>query len=205
MRNQRGAAELHFIPIVQNSVYWMRLVSRPHVGERRDVLLHGHHLSTGLLFNQSICRHVVPVGMAAQKNLDIREPESEFLHARTDHWNRFLVIAVDENMSLRRCDEERSKGFRADIIDVSNHLVRGKGLAVLELRILRQESCCAETGEQHQASQFGNVHGDVYTKSGNGAQGKRRLFLSSGGPDCKPRKAGAYTSIEKGVKSVSTS
>ena len=71
--------------------------------------------------------------MAAEDDLDVFEAESQLGDGVADHGVVSLVIRVDEDVALRRCDQEARERFGSDVVDVADDLVR-RILLVLLLR-----------------------------------------------------------------------
>src|SRR5208283_471682 len=74
---------------------------------------------------------MIEVRMADQENFHIVEMKAKFFDAGLNLWDRTLEIAVDQNVSLRRGDQKSRESFAAEVVDVSGHLVRRKGVRPL--------------------------------------------------------------------------
>jgi len=89
---------------------------------------------------------MVAVRVAAEQDLDVGELEPELFDRLLNRRDVALVRAVDEDVALRRDDEERGEAFRADVVDVADDLVRRKlrrlivaaADVALEERLLRE-------------------------------------------------------------------
>jgi hypothetical protein len=102
----------------------MLLAAGLHRLQRRHILGHRHHLRTAHLLDQGVAFLMVAVGVVAKQDLEIRELEAEVGDRLLDHRHIALIGAVDEDISLRRHDEERAQRLRPHIIDVADDLVR---------------------------------------------------------------------------------
>ena len=93
---------------------------------------------------------MIRVSVAAQQDLDVGETEPQLLDRGTNHRDRLLVVAVDEDVSLRRRDQEGTQPLRADKVDIPDHLVGRKRLVVVvTIDHLRGQLHGAKAGEQH--------------------------------------------------------
>ena len=116
-------AQRHFLSVVQDAVD-LDLTGTPiHTLPRFDVLLHDHDLGSDALPEKHIGRLVIPVGVAAQDDLDVGQVEAELRHASFDHGDRSLEIRVDEDVPLRRRNQERAQASGAHEVEVVHHLM----------------------------------------------------------------------------------
>src|SRR5215831_19624822 len=69
---------------------------------------------------------MISVRMAAEQDLRIREFETQLSYRLLNHRNIPLIRAINQNVSLRRHNEERTQSSRPDIVDVADDLVRRK-------------------------------------------------------------------------------
>ena len=149
VRHERRAPKRNLIAVVKHPVDRMRLAAGAHALERRNVFLHGHDLGAGQLLDQRIAFHVIGVGVAAEDDLDVGGLEAELLHRGENQRHVGFVRAVDEDVSLRRRDQERRQALGADVPDIVSDLVRRKSRALLfwradvALEQLLESSTCA--------------------------------------------------------------
>src|SRR5207253_11491788 len=61
---------------------------------------------------------VIDVGMAVEQDLDVLEVEAELPHAVADQGDGRFEPAVEEDMALRRGDQERGDVRGADVGDI---------------------------------------------------------------------------------------
>src|SRR5215470_6793131 len=64
------------------------------------------------------------MGVAAEQDLDVFESKAQFLYRILNGRSVPLIDGVDKDVPLRRGDEKRRKSLCADIVDVSNDLMR---------------------------------------------------------------------------------
>src|SRR5262245_42289648 len=64
--------------------------------------------------------------MADEKDLDVSELESEFLHARPDKRDILLKIAVNKDVSLRGGDQIVGEAFATNIVEIPRNFERRK-------------------------------------------------------------------------------
>src|ERR1700691_3927289 len=68
------------------------------------------------------------MGVAAQQDFGVGEFEAQLLDRRPDLRHGIVEIAVDQDISLRRRDQEGTEIVGADKVDVPDYLIGGKGL-----------------------------------------------------------------------------
>jgi len=116
VRNEHGAAKLHFVTIVQPAIdfgWWIKKLSTVAIlkiglatgFDHGHVGIHDHVTCSGQLLDLRAASIVIPVRVADQQNLCVFEFESELFDARLDQRHICLQIAVDQNVPLRRGDQ----------------------------------------------------------------------------------------------------
>ena len=108
VRDERRTAKCDLVAVMQSLIDRMLLASRLHCLKRRNIFRHGHHLRASQLLDHGIAFLVIAVRVAPQEDLRIGELESQLLHGLLDCRHIPLVCAVDEEIPLRRDDEEGS-------------------------------------------------------------------------------------------------
>ena len=83
---------------------------------------------------QGIAGHVVGMGVAAEKDLDVRELEAEFFDGRADDRDGFFVVAVDQDVAFGSRDQKRAKLFGPDEVHVADDLVGRERLVPVDSR-----------------------------------------------------------------------
>src|SRR5258705_4804826 len=126
VRHQLRAAERHGIAVVHDAVDRMVLSARLDRLQRVHVLGHRDDLPTGELLHLRVTFLVVAVCMVAEQDLDVGELEPEVGDRLLDDGHVPLVRAVDQDVPLRRDDQERAERLRPDVVDVADDLVRRK-------------------------------------------------------------------------------
>src|SRR5262245_18865686 len=66
---------------------------------------------------------MITVCVATEQDLNVGELEPELLNRLLDRRHIALVCTVDQDISLRRGDEERTQGPGADVVDIPDNLV----------------------------------------------------------------------------------
>jgi len=79
VRDERLAAERHFLSVVQHLSIGCLFCLRAHGLERRHVLGHRHHPRAGQLFDQRVAFLVIAVRGFPSRNLDVGELEAQLL------------------------------------------------------------------------------------------------------------------------------
>jgi hypothetical protein len=120
-------SQRHRFAVVQHPVDRVRLAPRRHCLQRRDILGHRHHLCAGQLLHRRVTFLMVAVGVAAEHDLDVAELEAQLFDRLLDERHIALERAVDQDVPLRRGDQEHGKAPRADVVDIPDHLVRREG------------------------------------------------------------------------------
>jgi hypothetical protein len=72
--------------------------------------------------------------MTAQQNFDVLELEAKLLNRILNRGHIPLKNRIDQNVALRRGNEERRQAFRPNVVNVPNDLVR-RDLLVLLFRV----------------------------------------------------------------------
>ncbi len=143
------AAELDFIAVFENSVDLAGLpaVDRIEIlafaARGNDAVVAAHHVDLGsrLLLQEGVAGDVVGVGVAGQQDLDVGHlVEAERLHGFGDQGDGALEAAVDQDVPIGRGDQVAGQILRADIVDVVDDAMRGKGLKPVDL---------ADGGDRH--------------------------------------------------------
>jgi hypothetical protein len=124
----------------------LSIAARLHRAQRRHVFGERHHLRAGNRLHRGVALLVIAVRVAAEQDLDVRELEPELLDRPLNRRHVALVGAVDQNVALRRDDQEHRQAIRPHVIDIANHLVRrerrrhvvGSADVALEQRQLRE-------------------------------------------------------------------
>lgn len=83
-----------------------------------------HQLCAGQCFENGESAGVIQVRMTIKKDLDLPQAKAELLQVCFDLRKRFLITAVQENVSFRRRDQERGHFRRTDVINIPNQAVR---------------------------------------------------------------------------------
>jgi len=104
---------------------------------------HHHVLCAGELLDERAAGAVVEMGVADKENLDIAETKSQALDILLNGGDGAFEVAVDENVPLRSCDQERGQVFASDVIDVRDDLVGREGLG--PVRVVLRKYCCRAT------------------------------------------------------------
>src|SRR5215813_14132187 len=73
--------------------------------------------------------------MADEKDLDISELESEFLHTRLDKRDILLKIAVDKDVSLRGGDQIVGEAFATNIVEIPSNFERRKWFGPISIAL----------------------------------------------------------------------
>jgi hypothetical protein len=71
VRDERHAAQLHLVAIVQNLVDRVTLAARHHLFECWHILGHRHDRCAGELLDERIAFHVIRMRVAAEDDLDV--------------------------------------------------------------------------------------------------------------------------------------
>jgi hypothetical protein len=124
VRRECCAAERDLVAILQHAVDGMLLASWLHRSKTRDVLLHRHHLCSREFLDHGVALHVIAVGVAAEYDLHIGELEPELFDVRAQQRDAGFEVAVNEDVALRRGDQERRQFLGPDEVHVPHHLMR---------------------------------------------------------------------------------
>src|SRR5215510_44164 len=73
--------------------------------------------------------------MADEKDLDVSELESEFLHTRPDKRDILLKIAVNKDVSLRGGDQIVGEAFATNIVEVPSNSERRKWFGPISIAL----------------------------------------------------------------------
>ena len=155
--DQRDAAELDFVAILQNAVDLARVPAAGRVqvlalaarGDDLVVAAHDIDLGAGQLLQQRVARDVVRVGMARQQDLDIGHLEAERLDRFLNQGNRALKAAVDEDVPLGSGDEIGGQILGADVVDIADDLVRRERLVPIGWALSNGGHGERQRGEKH--------------------------------------------------------
>src|SRR5437764_13443978 len=92
--------------------------------------------------------------MAAENDFDVAEFEAELFNAGAYERNRFFIVGIDQDVSLRRGDQITPKILRADEIHVPDNLMRRKRLVSVDplLSQTRQEQQQRQSRESGQST-----------------------------------------------------
>ena len=78
---------------------------------------------------------MIEVRVGRQDQLDVLRAKAELPNVRVDQRCRLWQRRVEEDVSVRRCDEQRRKARRADVVRVAVDLERGEvGVPSVALR-----------------------------------------------------------------------
>ena len=108
---------------VEQLIDRMFLAARLHRFEIRHVFRHRHDFCSSHLFYQRIPFLMVSMSVRSEQDLDIGKLESQLLDRLFYGGNISLIGAVDQNVPLRRDDQERTQRPGADIVNVAEDLV----------------------------------------------------------------------------------
>jgi len=133
MGDQRRAAEFDFISVVKDAVDFRGRVEKRFVVCKVEVLLaarfdvgyicvHDHVFGPGVMEDCGTACAVVVVGMADEKDLYVMPLEAEFFNGGADLARRCGEVAVDEDVSGRRGDEEAGEVTAADVVEIASDL-----------------------------------------------------------------------------------
>ena len=121
--DERRSTERDFVSVVQDAVDRNLTGAPVHTPPTLDVLLHDHDLGSDAFPEKYISGLVVPVGVAAQDDLDVGEVEAELRHAAFDHRNRSLEVRVDEDVPFGRRDQKRAQPSGTHEVEVVHDLM----------------------------------------------------------------------------------
>ena len=77
-----------------------------------------HDLGSGQFLNHRVALYVVRMRVTGDQNLGVAELESQLLNIGADHRNRRLVVAVHQDVALRRHDQERRLFLGPYVIEI---------------------------------------------------------------------------------------
>jgi hypothetical protein len=99
------------------------------------------------LLDDGVGLHVVPMGMAAKNDLDVRHLEPELLDGLFEQRDCFLEVRIDQNVAFGRREQIRVQRAGAHVMEVADDLVCGKCHPVL--RAVLGGLCCDSSAERH--------------------------------------------------------
>ena len=95
-------------------------------------------LRAGVLLQPGEPAGVVEMRMRVEQLLDVGDLEAELLDVRLDLRVRLGQAGVDENMTLRRGDQERREARGADVVDVADDAERLGRFVPRDLQLVEQ-------------------------------------------------------------------
>lgn len=103
--------------------------------------IHDHVFRAGQLFDKRAAGAMIDVRVADEQDFDVGEAEAQLLDALPDLRHRGCEITVDQDVSLRRSDQESGQVFTADVVNISDDAMRRERLDPFGIG-LRNEICC---------------------------------------------------------------
>src|SRR5579862_2641226 len=133
MGRQSHAAQGYGIAVMQHAIDGMGLAAGADVLERRDILGYSHHRRAGQFLHHRVAGGVIRMGMAVQQNLDVGKLEAQFLDRGADYRDGFLIVAVDQDVTLRGRDQEGAELLRSYKVHVADDLMRRERLVPVDV------------------------------------------------------------------------
>ena len=144
-----NAAELHSISVVQYPVDRVWLFSGLNVSQRRNVLFHGHHLSTGQFLDPGVSFLVIRVSVTAKNDSNVVKFKTEFLDTSPYRRKLSFEATVDEDMARGRGDQIRGMlRLGTHKVNIPNDLEWFHQHVCRSIRFLSGQLCRTQDNEQ---------------------------------------------------------
>ena len=133
-RREQRATDRHCVAVVNCPVDRMLFAAGSDGLKGRHVFGHDNDLRARALLHQCIAFLVIAMRVIAEEDLDVARLETQLLDRVQNDGHVPLVGAVDEDVTLRRRDEERRQRSRSNVVDVPDDFVGRKCGRLILLR-----------------------------------------------------------------------